>query len=110
MPCFRWIGILTLVIMFAGTSAIAQRPGQVSSKSDQQIEIDRELQQKLQVEQQKKRTEQMKRDSQRLLELATELKKYVDQAGEHILSLEVVRKADEMEKLAHRVKENMRAN
>jgi hypothetical protein len=52
----------------------------------------------------------MKRDSQKLLELATELKKYVDQAGENVLSLEVVRKADELEKLARRVKENMRGN
>lgn len=110
MPCFRWIGILTLVLTFATALALAQRPGLVDSKSDQQIEINHELQQKMQMEQQKKRAEQMKRDSQRLLELATELKKYVDQAGEHILSLEVVRKADEMEKLAHRVKENMRAN
>ncbi len=39
---------------------------------------------------QKKRFEDMKRDSQKLLELATELKQYVDKSGENILSLEVV--------------------
>jgi hypothetical protein len=50
----------------------------------------------------------MQRDSQKLLELATELKRYVDKSGENILSVEVLRKAEEMEKLARRVKENMR--
>jgi hypothetical protein len=51
----------------------------------------------------------MKRDSERLLVLATELKQYVDKSGEDFLSLEVLRKADEMEKLARQVKNNMRA-
>jgi hypothetical protein len=50
----------------------------------------------------------MRRDSQRLVELSRELKQYVDKAGEHVLSMEVIRKADELEKLARKVKENMR--
>lgn len=68
------------------------------------------MQQNLQRQQQQKRYEDVKRDSQKLLDLATELKKNVDKAGENILSLEVVRKAEEMEKLARRVKDNMRAD
>jgi hypothetical protein len=111
MHCFRWLEILTLVLIFAGIPAIAQRPVQPPPPSSEaQTELDREMQQKVQLEQQRKRFEQMKRDSQKLLELATELKQYVDQAGEHVLSLDVLRKAEEMEKLARRVKENMRAN
>ena len=57
---------------------------------------------------QKKRAEEMQRDSQRLLQLATELKQEVDKAGENVLSLEAIRKAEEIEKLAHKVKERMR--
>jgi hypothetical protein len=58
--------------------------------------------------QQKKRFEDIQRDAARLLALATELKQYVDKSGENVLSLEVVRKAEEMEKLARQVKNNMR--
>jgi hypothetical protein len=34
----------------------------------------------------------------------------VDESGEHVLSMDVVRKAEEIEKLARRVKDHMRGN
>jgi hypothetical protein len=52
----------------------------------------------------------LKRDTDRLLKLSTELKAYVDKANQHTLSLEVVKKAEEIEKLAHSVKEKMKGN
>ena len=110
MPHFRWLGILLLMLTFATVTAAAQLPGHPNTQPESQAELDHDMQQKLRLEQQKKRFEQMKHDSQRLLELATELKKYVDQSGEHVLSMEVVRKAEEMERLARRVKDNMRGN
>ncbi len=55
------------------------------------------------------RQEQIKRDTDQLLQLATELKAYVDKTNENILSLDVLKKADQIEKLAHSVKEKMRA-
>ena len=64
----------------------------------------------LRLQRQKKRYEDMKRDSQKLLELATQLKQYVDRSGENILSIDVMRKAEEMEKLARQVKNNMRGD
>jgi hypothetical protein len=54
------------------------------------------------------RQAQLKRDSERLLKLATELQEYVDKSNENILSLNVVKKAEEIEKLAHSVKEKMK--
>ncbi len=110
MLCFRLLGILTLMLTFAVSPALSQRPVPPTPEGEAQATLDRDIQHKLQREQQKKRFDQMKRDSGKLLELATELKKYVDQSDENVLSLEVVRKADEMEKLARRVKENMRGN
>jgi hypothetical protein len=83
-------------------------PARNSGLPDDQTQIDKEMAQKNQLVRQKKRFEDMKRDSQKLLELATQLKQYVDRTGENTLSLEVMRKAEEMEKLARRVKENMR--
>lgn len=110
MSCFRLLGILPLMLTFAIAPALSQRPIPPTSETEVQTTLDRDIQHRLEREQQKKRFQQMKQDSQKLLDLATELKKYVDQAGESVLSLEVVRKADEMEKLARRVKENMRGN
>jgi hypothetical protein len=52
----------------------------------------------------------LKRDTDKLYKLATELKDYVDKTNENVLSLEVVKKAEEIEKLAHSVKEKMKAN
>jgi hypothetical protein len=55
------------------------------------------------------RQEQIKKDTARLLKLATELREYVDKSNENTLSLEVVKKAEEIEKLAHSVKEKMKS-
>jgi hypothetical protein len=52
----------------------------------------------------------LKRDTEKLLKLATELKDYVDKTNENVLSFDVVKKAEEIEKLARSVKEKMKAN
>jgi hypothetical protein len=56
----------------------------------------------------KKRQQDIQSDTDKLFQLANELKEAVGKSNEHVLSLEVIRKADEVEKLAHRVKEKMR--
>jgi hypothetical protein len=47
-------------------------------------------------------------DSAKLLKLATDLKAEVDKTDKDVLSLGVIRKAGEVEKLAHDVKEKIR--
>ena len=54
------------------------------------------------------RKKQISDDSARLLKLATELKSEVDKTTKDTLSLGVIRKAEEIEKLAHAVKEKMK--
>jgi hypothetical protein len=54
------------------------------------------------------RRKQLAADSARLLKLATDLKAEVDKTTKDTLSLSVIRKADEIEKLAHSVKEKMK--
>ena len=51
---------------------------------------------------------QLKQDTDKLLKLANELKEYVDKSNENVLSVDVVRKAEEIEKLAHSVKDKMK--
>jgi len=50
----------------------------------------------------------LKTDTDKLLKLAVELKDYVDKSNENVLSLDVVKKAEEIEKLAHSVKDKMK--
>ena len=50
----------------------------------------------------------LKRDTEKLLKLATELKEYVDKTNENVLSVNVLRKAEQIEKLAHSVKDKMK--
>jgi hypothetical protein len=52
----------------------------------------------------------LKRDTEKLLKLSTELKEYVDKTNENMLSVEVVKKAEEIEKLAHSVKDKMKGS
>jgi len=54
------------------------------------------------------RQAELKRDTDKLLQLSTELKQYVDKSNENVLSVDVLRKAEEIEKLAHSVKTKMR--
>lgn len=54
------------------------------------------------------RKRQLSDDSARLLKLANELKAEVDKTDKDTLSIAVIRKADEIEQLAHKVKEKMR--
>ena len=56
----------------------------------------------------KERVIALKRDTDKLLKLSTELKEYVDKSDENVLSLNVVRKAEEIEKLAKSVKDKMK--
>jgi hypothetical protein len=47
-------------------------------------------------------------DTDKLLALATDLKQQVDKTNQNILSVDVIKKAEEIEKLAHSVKERMK--
>jgi hypothetical protein len=56
------------------------------------------------------RQARMKAETAKLFKLAEELRDSVDKTNENILSLDVLKKADEIEKLAHRVKEKMKGS
>lgn len=56
------------------------------------------------------RQKALKNDTDKLVKLTAELKDYVDKSNENVLSLDVVKKAEEIEKLAHSVKEKMKGS
>jgi type VI protein secretion system component VasF len=56
----------------------------------------------------KDRVAALKTDAEKLLRLSNELKAYVDKSDENVLSLDVIKKAEEIEKLAKSVKDKMK--
>jgi hypothetical protein len=58
----------------------------------------------------RERQAQLQRDTDNLVKLASELKQFVDKSNENTLSLDVVKKAEEIEKLARSVRDKMKAN
>ena len=51
----------------------------------------------------------LKKDTDKLLQIATELKQQVDKTNENQLSLEVIRKSEEVEKLAKAIRDKMKS-
>lgn len=94
----------TLVLWFPAQSARALQFDRPQPQSD----AERDMMNRQLREANKKRQQDIRNDTEKLFQLAGELKDAVDKTNEHLLSLEVVRKADEVEKLAKRVKEKMR--
>jgi len=76
-------------------------PGDEADTRDQ---VMREMAKKANLE----RQAALRTDADKLLKLATDLKVYVDKSNEHILSVDVVKKAEEIEKLARSVKDKMK--
>ena len=56
----------------------------------------------------KERVAALRSDTDKLLKLSIELKTYVDKSDENVLSLDVIKRAEEIEKLAKSVKDKMK--
>jgi len=111
--------LLALLLLATGMSSVASaqnipQPG-LPPVSGQPVDQDQQrAQTKMEREMAKKAAKErqaaIKRDTDKLLELATQLKDNVDKSSENTLSMDVVKKAEEIEKLAKSVKEKMKGN
>jgi biopolymer transport protein ExbD len=54
------------------------------------------------------RQEEMKRDSEKLQQLSQELNQYLQTRGQGVVSIDALKKAEQIEKLAHSVKSKMK--
>lgn len=108
------VGVLFVLVL--SVRSAGQTPGQVPVPNppfpSQGSSPEQEAQDRMQKEMAKKanqeRQAQLKRDTEHLFKLATELKQYVEKTNENTLSVEVVKKAEEIEKLARSVKDKMK--
>ncbi|MBZ5646102.1 MAG: hypothetical protein LAN37_02635 [Acidobacteriia bacterium] len=86
--------------------ASQERPGEKRPPTPDEIRLEKTRKKELG----KQRYQELRRDSEQLVLLANQLKRYVDTAGENTLSLDVVKKAEEIEKLAKSVKTKMKGD
>lgn len=120
---FSRAGIVACVVLFATLPAgymlrsQAPNPSQPIPGPEASRPLDPNAIMTMHEQQQKKanvnaaneeRKRQISDDSAKLLKLATDLKAEVDKTNKDTLSMGVIRKADEIEKLAHAVKEKMK--
>lgn len=109
--CFLLLVVFLFTLpgrFFPQTSGV-QVPG-VPSKSDNDSGIPADMQKDMEKKANLQRQADLKRDTEKLLKLSTELKEYVDKTNENVMSLNVIKKAEEIEKLAHSVKVKMRGD
>jgi hypothetical protein len=90
------------------TNASAQAPGNQSNDAKQQADSPKDSRQQKAAQADSERKKQISDESTRLLAMAIALKVEVDKTTKDTLSLNVIRKADEIERLAKTVKEKMK--
>jgi hypothetical protein len=129
MGMWMGTGVVTLMLgagIGAGRITVAQQipgaiPGQSGNRQQQRnpspmlseppSETDEakarleQQQVKLQIDDRQKH---LQSDTARLVQLSTELKDEVDKSGKYVTSVEAMRKAEEIEKLAHSVRDRMK--
>jgi hypothetical protein len=105
------IFFLVVFFSFSVPSSAQMRPGTPSTIDNDNPPPD-ENRDRMEHDRAKKANEDrqaaLKSDTEKLVKLAGELKDYVDKSNENVLSLDVMKKAEEIEKLAKSVKEKMR--
>lgn len=109
-----WILLAGLLFAIPGHAQQTSRPPappQVKDPSSPSADAD-DAQERMARELVKKanlaRQAGLKADTDKLLRLAVELKDSVDKSNENVLSLDVLKKAEEIEKLAHSVRDKMK--
>ena len=116
-----WIFYLSLLVLLATSQipAAAQQPqrplpptpphtGDLSASPSDEDEARARLTHEMEKKAAKERAAALKSDTDKLLKLSVELKSFVDKSDENVLSLDVIKKAEEIEKLARSVKDKMK--
>ena len=108
--------VCILFLSLAAIPATAQNPtppppshrGEVNQPMNDEDDARARLTHDMEKKAAKDRVSALRSDTDKLLRLSVELKQYVDKSDENVLSLDVIKKADEIEKLAKSVKDKMK--
>lgn len=86
---------------------VAGRPGLEPEEKDETV---RQMQERLAIKRNEDRQRQLVKDTDKLVDLASELKTEATKTDKDILSSEVLKKAEQIERLAKSVREKMKAD
>lgn len=86
----------------------SQKHGQLNPPADDSEDPRTRLANDMAKKAAKERVTALKNDTEKLLKLSVELKQYVDKSDENVMSLDVIKKAEAIEKLAKSVKDKMK--
>ena len=98
----------TILMLLAALSFLTMPAIHASQQAEPRSKIEQEMEDRRFHEANKKRQEEIRQDTEKLFQLASDLKGAVEKTDENVMSLEVIKKAEEVEKLAKKVKEKMR--
>ena len=115
------LALLTLVILIPALPAQNSRPmtpaaatppvyGMPGTGFPSDNNVPPAVERHMQNQMNQSRQVELKRDTDQLMQMASELKQQVDQTGPAILSMDVIKKAERIEKLAKSVRERMKGN
>jgi hypothetical protein len=107
---FLALSLLTFPVCSHPQGVNLPEPTAVPHRDDDESSIPDKVQKDMEKKANLQRQADLKRDTAKLLKLSTELKEYVDKTNENVMSLDVIKKAEEIEKLAHSVKMKMRGD
>jgi hypothetical protein len=106
---FVWILILCLFSLPGlGQRTTPPSSRDIAAPSPEEDEARARLTNEMAKKATKERVAALRHDTDKLLRLSVELKESVDKSDENVLSLDVIKKAEEIEKLAKSVKEKMK--
>jgi hypothetical protein len=114
-----WSLLILVLAFFIATAALSTSqnpplhlptPPPLDDKSGPDADVRSKMEKDMAKKANLARQEDLKRDTEKLVKLANELKEDVDKTTASTLSVNVVKKAEEIEKLAHSVKEKMKGS
>lgn len=108
-PRHLWIlCLLLLCLACLAQSPTVINPGDMSPPAPDADEARARMAHEMEKKAAKERVAALKNDTDKLLKLSTELKSYVDKSDENVMSIDVIKKAEAIEKLAKSVKDKMK--
>lgn len=99
---------MTILFVLAVISFRMWPPSIAAQQPQSRSRIEQEMEDRRFHEANKQRQEEIRHDTQKLFQLASDLKAAVEKTDENVMSLDVIKKAEEVEKLAKKVKEKMK--
>jgi hypothetical protein len=100
--------LLLSIPLFAQAGQVPGPPSQEGNPPTDEDEARARITHDMEKRAAKERVAALKNDTDKLLKLSVELKNYVDKSDENVMSVTVIKKAEEIEKLAKSVKDKMR--